>query len=206
MSVLKNGSTLRADSDSTEPASARLASRRGKRYGLVRQPAAYALGVVRGLQGTPLARSADAAQNGRVGVETDSSSPCSSLRPGPRSWVSTGGMIKGFVVSAPAVRAREQMGLHGLHPGNTGLPVPGNAPSSLSARDWARRGAMVTTRPASKESLPPGNSGPARPGEGDTGCHPWGSYARTIVAGFQSRSRGCRNPGLRPDERSAPIG
>jgi len=205
MSVLKNGSTLRADSDSTEPASARFASRRGKRYGLVAQPAAYALGVVRGLQGTPLARSADAAQNGRVGVETDLRALAHA--PAPTTLgVSTGCMVKGFVVSAPAVRAREQMGLHGLHPGNTGLPVPGNAPSSLSARDWARRGAMVTTRPASKESLPPGNSGPARPGEGDTGCHPWGSYARTIVAGFQSRSRGCRNPGLRPDERSAPIG
>ena len=102
MVALTNGSTLRADSDSTEPASARFASRRGKRHGLVRQPVAYALEALQGLRGTPLASTADAAHNGRVGVETDSSSPCSSLCPGPRSWVSTGGMIKGFVVSAPA--------------------------------------------------------------------------------------------------------
>lgn len=206
MAVLKNGSTLRADSDSMEPASARLASRRGKRYGLVRQPVAYALEALQGLRGTPLASTADAAHNGRVGVETDSSSPCSSLCPGPRSWVSTGGMIKGFVVSAPAARAREQMGLHGPHPGNTGLPSPGSEPSSLSARDWARRGAMVTTRPASMNRCPQGTLGLEGRERDDTGCHPWGSYARTIVAGFQRERRGCGNPGSRPDERSAPIG
>jgi hypothetical protein len=164
-----------------------------------------ALGVLQGLRGAPLASTADAAQNGLVGVETDLRALAHA--PAPTALgVSTGCMVKGFVVSAPAARAREQMSLHGLHPGNTGLPSPGSEPSSLSARDWARRGAMVTTRPASKESLPPGNSGPARPGEGDTGCHPWGSYARTIVAGFQIERRGCGNRGLRPDERSAPIG
>ena len=41
-----------------------------------------------------------------VGVETDIQSPCPSFRPGRESGVSTGRMVKGFVVSAPAVRAR----------------------------------------------------------------------------------------------------
>ena len=62
-----------------------------------------------------------------VGVRTDTKSPCSSFRPGRESGVLTGRMVKGFVVSAPAVRARQHMGLHGLHPGNTGLPPPGSA-------------------------------------------------------------------------------
>ena len=99
--MLKNGSTLRADSDSMEPASARLASRRGKRYGLVRQPVAYALEALQGLRGTPLASTADAAHNGRVGVETDIRALAHA--PAPTTLgVSTGCMVKGFVVSAPA--------------------------------------------------------------------------------------------------------
>lgn len=205
MAVLKNGSTLRADSDSTEPASARLVSRRGKRYGLVRQPAAYALEALQSLRGTPLASTADAAHNGRVGVRTDLRALAHA--PAPTALgVLTGCMVKGFVVSAPAARAREQMGLHGPHPGNTGLPSPGSEPSSLSARDWARRGAMVTTRPASMNRCPQGTLGLQGRERDDTGCHPWGSYARTIVAGFQRERRGCGNRGLRPDERSETIG
>jgi len=61
-----------------------------------------------------------------VGVRTDLE-PLLMHPPRPTSWVLTGCSSKGFVVSALAVRARQHMGLHGLHPGNTGLPPPGRA-------------------------------------------------------------------------------
>ena len=60
-----------------------------------------ALGVLQGRQGTPLASTADAAQNGLVGVETDLRALAHA--PAPTTLgVSTGCSSKGFVVSAPA--------------------------------------------------------------------------------------------------------
>lgn len=73
-----------------------------------------------------------------VGVETDREPLL--MHPPPDTGVSTGCSSKGFVVSALTVRARQLVGLHGLHPRNTGPLPPGGEPSSLLARDWVRRG------------------------------------------------------------------
>lgn len=114
-----------------------------------------------------------------VGVETDSVSPRSCSRPGLMSGVSTGSMVEGFVVSAPAVRARQHMGLHGLHPGNTGLPPPGSAVRPVGEGPGKTRGAKVTTSPASSESPPPGCAGSQDRARSDRCCHPWGTHGRT---------------------------
>jgi hypothetical protein len=128
-----------------------------------------ALGVLQGRQGTPLASTADAAQNGRVGVETDLRALAHA--PAPTALgVSTGcsgqglrrfcagrpGGLSGSRRSGPGCTRTEAAGASG--------ELPGDGFEGRAGRRWSRKASMVCQ--SSLDGLP-GRSRVA-PSEGTT--------------------------------------